>query len=81
MNGACHSLDRLAATGRLLASAGRFAAEAAAMPGDAWTVQVRALRGPGFRPSGCWTGGCPKSKSTTWTSPLDTRPATGRPAS
>jgi maleylpyruvate isomerase len=29
-------------------SAARFAAEAAAMPGDAWTVQVRALRGPGF---------------------------------
>src|SRR5215470_6503891 len=29
-------------------SAARFAAEAAAMPGDAWTMQVRALRGPGF---------------------------------
>jgi maleylpyruvate isomerase len=29
-------------------SAARFAAEAAAMPGDAWTAQVRALRGPGF---------------------------------
>jgi len=29
-------------------SAARFAAEAAAMPDDAWTAQVRALRGPGF---------------------------------
>jgi len=29
-------------------SAARFAAEAAAMPGDAWTVQVHALRGPDF---------------------------------
>jgi maleylpyruvate isomerase len=29
-------------------SAARFAAEAAAMPGDAWAVHVRALRGPGF---------------------------------
>jgi maleylpyruvate isomerase len=29
-------------------SAVRFAAEAAAMPVDAWTVQVRALHGPGF---------------------------------
>jgi maleylpyruvate isomerase len=29
-------------------SAAEFAAEAAAMPDDAWTVQVRALRGPGF---------------------------------
>jgi maleylpyruvate isomerase len=29
-------------------SAARFAAQAAAMPGDAWTVQVRALRGPSF---------------------------------
>jgi maleylpyruvate isomerase len=29
-------------------SAARFAAEAAAMPGEAWTVPVRALAGPGF---------------------------------
>jgi maleylpyruvate isomerase len=29
-------------------SAASFAAAAAAMPGGAWTVQVRALRGPGF---------------------------------
>jgi maleylpyruvate isomerase len=29
-------------------SAARFAAQAAAMPGDAWTAQVRALRGPSF---------------------------------
>jgi maleylpyruvate isomerase len=32
----------------LRASAAAFAAEAAGLPGDAWTVQVRALNGPPF---------------------------------
>jgi len=42
--------DRPAAdiTADVRESAARFAAQAAAMPDDAWTAQVRALRGPGF---------------------------------
>ena len=35
-------------TGDVRAAAAAFAAEAAAVPGDAWTVKVRALAGPAF---------------------------------
>ena len=60
-------------------SAAAFAAEAATVTGDAWTTQVRALYGPPFPAAACWSGGCRRWRSTTWTWQRGTRPTTGQP--
>ena len=48
------------------------------VPDGAWAVQVRALYGPPFPALGVLTGGCLRSRSTTWTWRRATPPATGR---